>query len=508
MLLTETFSYQIGTIKTQNGNNMRVAYIDAKRSQDTYSIRKDIQKFGAKWQPQSQWWYWILGNKPEEVIQNQVKPCIEFLSKREWVDGERRNVEDIVNELIQKVKSATMPNVANATNKEEILNRLEDFKAELVRITSDEEFKRMMEPIIKFRNAAGAGYSILNTILILIQDPEAKMVKTKKNWEKVNRRIKKGAKAICLWYPVGERVYTPEEQELIKADFLRKKRVKSVEELTPGDREVLEKSMKKTTAERFDLGPYWFDYRFTEQIPDTEDMVGNPDHDIQWFDDSGDETPELVSKIDALIKVIEHEGIKVDYVDDLGGARGVSKSGAIDVLKNQPKNAGMLNTLVHEFAHEMLHQTYLKNKNSDLKDYFVGTEEGRGKVEQQAELCAWIVMRSFGYDMPTNINYVGLWGLNQDNAVKVFDSVSRVATYINGSILKMENGQMMESKQYLKENNIPSGYEIAQMVGCGEVYKKSAMKQKQQKNVVRMSQDDLTEMIKTTLSKILKENRK
>ena len=448
-----------------------------------------------------------MGNKPEEVIQNQVKPCIEFLSKREWVDnGEKRNIEDIVNDLIKKVQSASMPNVANATNKEDILSRLEDFKAELVKITSDEEFKRMMEPIIKFRNAAGAGFSILNTILILIQDPDAKMVKTKKNWEKVNRRIKRGAKAICLWYPIGERVYTQEEQELIKSDFLRRKKVKKVEELTPHDREVLEKSMQKTTAERFDLGPYWYDYRFTEQIPDTEDMVGNPDHDIQWFDDSGDETPELVSKIDALIKVIEYEGIKVSYVDNLGGARGVSKSGAIDVLKNQPKNAGMLNTLVHEFAHEMLHQTYLKNKNSDLKDYFVGTEDGRAKVEQQAELCAWIVMRSFGYDMPTNINYVGLWGLNQDNAVKVFDSVSRVATYINNSIAKMESGQMMESKHYIKENNIPSGYEIAQMVGCGDVYKKSAMKQKQKNNVIKMSQDDLTEMIKSAVSKILKEN--
>ena len=87
MLLTETFSYQIGTIKTKNGNNMRVAYIDAHRSQDTYGIRKKIQSYGAKWEPSGKWWYWILGNDPEGVIRNQVKPCIEYLTKIEDMGG-------------------------------------------------------------------------------------------------------------------------------------------------------------------------------------------------------------------------------------------------------------------------------------------------------------------------------------------------------------------------------------------------------------------------------------
>ena len=50
-------------------------------------------------------------------------------------------------------------------------------------------------------------------------------------------------------------------------------------------------------------------------------------------------------------------------------------------------------------------------------------------------------MKGFGYDMPTNINYVGIWGLNQDNAVKVFDSVSKVATIITKKITEMENLQ-------------------------------------------------------------------
>ena len=504
MLLTETFSYQIGTIKTKNGNRMRVAYIDAHRSQDTYSIRNKIQSYGAKWEPNGKWWYWILGNNPEQVIQQQVRPCIEWLTQIEDMGGDpKRNVEDVINKLISKVKSASMPNMPGVSSKDDILSRLEGFKADLVKITSDSEFKSMMEPIIRFRNAHGYKYSLLNTILILIQDPKATMVKSTSDWKSVNKKIKKGAKPIMLWYPVGKREYTPEEQALIKADFLKKKKVKTIEELTPGDREKLKKTLNATRAESFELGPYWFDYRFTEQIPDTEDMVGNPGDDVKWYDDSGEETPELISKIDATLAVIEGEGINLKFVDDLGGARGVSKSGSIDILKNQSKNAGMLNTITHEFAHEILHQTYLKSKNEEMKEYFVGTENGRAKVEQQAELCAWIVMRSYGYDMQTNINYVGIWGLNQDNAVKVFDSVSKVATYISQKVNKMERGEgMNESKKYIKENNIPNGFEIAKMVGCGNVYKKSAMKQ-QNKDIIRLSQNELTEMIKETVLRML-----
>jgi hypothetical protein len=508
MLLNETFSYQIGTIKTKNGNNMRVAYIDSHRSQDTYSIRHKLKSYGAKWEPNGRWWYWILGNNPEEVIQKQVKPCIEYLTQIEDMGGEpKRNVEEVINTLITKIKNASVPsNVRNASTKEDIIFNLEKFKEDLVNITSDEEFKRMMEPIIKFRNANGGSFSILNTILILVQDPEATMVKSTTNWKAVNKTIKKGAKPIMLWFPKGKREYTPDEQDLIKKDFLRKKNVKTVEELTPGDKEKLKKELNRTVAETFDLGPYWFDYRFTEQIPGTEDLVGSPDNDIQWFDDSGDETPELTSKIDAVISVIEDEGIKINYVDNLGGARGVSKSGVIEVLKEQPKNAGMLNTIIHEFAHEILHQSYLKNKNEEMKDYFVGTKDGRGKVEQQAELCAWIVMRGFGYDMKTNINYVGIWGLNQDNAVKVFDSVSKVATFISQKITQKENEKinMAESKNYIKENNIPSGYEIAKLVGCGDIYKKSALKQKN--STLQMTESDLHRIIKETVNKIIKED--
>lgn len=512
MLLTETFDYQIGTIKTKNGNNMRVAYIDANRSQSTYDLRKKIQEFGAKWYGPTKWWYWVLGNDPEGVIRNQVQPCMEFLSTKEDMGGgPKRDIVASIDKLIAKVKGAKMPNTGGANTKDDILSKLEGFKADLVRITSDDEFKQKMGPLIKFRNANNYQYSLINTILILIQDPQATLVKAGGAWrDYYGRKVKPGSKSIMMWIPKGEKNRDEEEKIRITNDFLAKKRVKSVKELSAPDKERLDKHLNKTVPQYFDLAPYWYDWRFTEQMDGTEDVLGNPGSDIQWFDDSGEETPELVQHIDALIEVIQEKGIQFNFVDDLGGARGVSKSGTIDVLRNQPKNAGMFNTITHEFAHEILHQRYLQSKDEEMKGYFVGTEEGRSKVEQQAELCAWIVLRSFGYDMPTNINYVGIWGLNQDNAVRVFDSVSSVATYISKKINQKERGEetdMFESKQYLKEGEIPSGYEIAQMVGCGKVYQRAARKIQQNSNVVRVSQDELTEMIKNTVASMINEGK-
>ena len=433
-ILTEEFTYQIGKLDTKSGYSLPIAYIET--NDETYDFRNKIQSYDARWDAKNRRWYWILGKNPEETIKNKVQPCVEFLTGVEH--GPKDKVTNVINKLINKIKTSSMPNVPNGSSKEQILSNLEQFKKDLVKITSQDEFKKKMEPIIKFRNANGHQYSILNTILILVQDPEATMVKSKGNWEKVNRTVVKGAKPILLWRPVGKQEYTREEQELIKKDYLRKKKVKTIEELTPGDREKLDVLLKSTKAERFDLSPYWYDYRFTEQMSDKEDLVGNPNHDIKWYDDSGEETPEIVSKINATLAVIEEDGINLNFVDDLGGARGVSKSGTIDILKNQQKNIGMLNTIIHEYSHEILHQTYLKSKNEEMKDYFVGTKEGRGKVEQQAELCAWIVLRSFGYDMETNINYVGIWGLNQDNAASVFDSVSKVSSFISQKINNKE----------------------------------------------------------------------
>ena len=490
-------SYKIQTVRSKKGVDLQLAYLEG----NTFEYKDIIKKYGGTFDPTRKRWFWWLGETPEQVeniINNKVKPCIEKINggqtsentETSEVNGEVEGVIKTVDDCIDKVSGSGMD------NEEEVKKRLQSFKEELINITSSEEFQQKMEPIIKFRMANDYQYSIGNTILIWIQDPEAKIVKSKSGWAKYNREILPNAKKIWLWMPVPVPFTKTEREEKIK-EYLKTVGVRYYRDLSEEQKESLNEILKKGKGSVPRLFNYWTDHRFTKQMDGKEDKLGSPNSNLEWFED-GDSDKNTEKLFDSLLEVVQEKGINIEYTDDLGGARGVSSSGKITLLANQPKNIGMVNTLCHEFAHELLHQKFLKSKDENLGSYFVGTKEGRSKVEQQAELCAWIVLKEFGYDMPTNINYVGIWGLNKNNAVKVFDSVASVATFIADNIKKkiLNNAPMQESKNYLKEHVI-TGLDVAKMIGCEDIYLQSAENQEN-----NMLDNVVTESIK----RFLKEN--
>lgn len=435
-LLTEIFNIKNGRFRKKDGTEVPIAYIDPTSSETTYPYKDEIKKYGAVWLNSLKTWGWFT-NGNEDVYQTKIKPCLEYLTSVEQnPDNESRDVVAMIDKLINEIDNGNVVSGSEAFNVEDVKRRLETFKRELMNVMSNEEFKAKMLPIIKFRQAQGHQFSLLNAILILIQDRKATLVKSKSNWAKMNRMVKLGAKAIALWVPIGGTPLSQGQKNAIKDRFLASRNVESVKDLNPGDKEELRVQLKPRGT-GFKLVPSFFDVRFTEQMEGKEDLVGNRTNDLPWFDDKGEVTEETTQYCDAIIEIIQERGIKVSFVDDLGGARGVSKSGAIDVLKDAPKNSGLFNTLVHEYAHELLHQKYIKAKDTNptgYGQYFIGTSQGRSVVEQQAELTAWIVLRNFGFDMETNINYVGMWGMDEKAAPLVFDTVAKVATAIIADI--------------------------------------------------------------------------
>ena len=483
-LLAESFRIKNGKFRKRDGTLIDIAYIDPQESENTFPYKDVIKnKYKGVWLNSIRAWGWFVG-RDDSVYRNYIGPCIEYLRTvtKDETDYDKEDIVAIIDRLISEIHGAggsevTRTDTANQPmvgSSEEVEERLKRFKEELVSCVSSEEFERLISPIVKFKRAQGYNYSWGNSILIWIQDPEATMVKSRSRWRDMNRDIQPDAPSIWMWVPKGKRAYTRDEQEAVKARYLKAKR-KSESELYPGERDELKVLMRRTKPSSFELMPNFFDYRFTTQMDGKEDLVGNPNTDnIQWFSDE-DETDGTVRYIEAMRSVIEDSGVAINYVDDLGGARGVSKSGSIDLLGGARKNAGMLNTMIHEFSHELLHQTYLKSKNEDMAQYFVGTSEGRGKVEQQAELCAWIVMKFLGYNMKTNINYVGIWGLDKDNAIAVFDTVAKLANTIYMWIMARASGSDAGA---LNENMTEalfapgqiSGRQLAELVGCGDVY--------------------------------------
>ena len=488
--LNEAFEWKVEERQNQSGGKYYIAAIDPNLStDDTYAVKDQLKKFGARWDNMGKQWYFPLSGDPakrREQIEKVVKPCVEYLKGIEKVPSQD-NAEATLQKIIAQIDMVINSPDGGGSPEEEagakdIKARLEGFKQELINAFRDNTFREKMGPIIKFRQAQGAGYSILNSILIMMQKGDAKMVKSAGKWAKANKAVKPGAKPIYLWCPVGKKQHSPEERLAIEVDFYKKMEklygqpISSRKQLNIGDRERLEKKLNEIVPAAFKLRPNFFDISDVEQIAGKEDLIGSPDRDdnIEWFDETTPADAKSEQLFDAIIDTIESLGISVTFVPDLGGARGVSKGGKIEVLENAPKNIGTVSTLVHELSHELLHQTYLKTKGGDKEDYaryFVGREFGKQIVEQQAEISAWIVMRNFGYDMQTAKNYVACWGGDDKTAAYAFDTVAKVSTLIIKG-MNSSMGYVDDLNEGAGQNTEITGLDVARMVGMEDTYMK------------------------------------
>ena len=152
-------------------------------------------------------------------------------------------------------------------------------------------------------------YSWHNVSLITSQRPTATRVAGFQTWRTMGRFVRKGEKGIAILAPIV------------------------------GRREAESASDNARTVVGF-RAAYVFDVAQTEGEP-----LPAPS------EPSGDPGPTTAS----LKIAIRKQSIALEYVDDLAGALGTSSGGRIQVL-NGLSPAMELTTLVHEYAHELLHR--------------------------------------------------------------------------------------------------------------------------------------------------------
>ena len=287
-IIKEDIKYNV--IKTRNGKQMIYIMATNSQSNDLISANQEtLKKFGAVYNPQMRKWVWWLSGDESEIkkqIAAYVYPCIKEIIAQETIDkgGELdSNIQNTINTLLNDInkvlKTSLTSDDLNGTDEKIDINAIKHeimaFKEKLVKITSSEEFKKVFGPIIEFSKVMGPGFSLINCILIMIQDPEATLVKSRGNWKFSNREVVSGAKPIALYMPHGEKKYkSPASRKIATAKFLLNKGVKRVEDLTPGDRETLNKELNRVVKVEFwTLEPNWFDHRFTRVMNNKEDLA-------------------------------------------------------------------------------------------------------------------------------------------------------------------------------------------------------------------------------------------
>ena len=461
-------------LKTDSGE-YPIVYITG----DVFPYKEILKSKNAKWNNPNKFWFWFLGKNEQETIERLVKPA---LAQIKQIQNLPLDIDEIIKNITENNPSNNPELKLTKQEEDEIKAKLADFKEMLVNIEDDEQFKETMSKIIAFKGAQGYDFTFGNTILILIQNPKATIVNSKRNWlEKYNRTVNENAKQLMVWAPQGAKgKKSKEQQEEITQEFLKKVNKKSYNELTPNEKIRLDKEIRGYSyATKFTFAPV-YDVSDTTQIEGTEDYIEKAKaakKDIKWYEENllSDEVRPIYQ---ALMDFCDDKGITTELIDDLDGARGSSGSGIIKLLRSEGNDVGLTKTLAHEITHELLHQKYLLNKGDETSKFYVGRGISLQTVEQQAELSAWMFMYAFGFNLKTtSLNYTIMWGGNKENMVRVFDTVSGVVNYlidyVNNKITTLDESQ---GNPLHGDHVTPD--EIARLLGVEKDY--NTIKQKQQ----------------------------
>jgi len=121
------------------------------------------------------------------------------------------------------------------------------------------------------------------------------------------------------------------------------------------------------------------------------------------------------------------ESQKIKVTEKNGkGAEGTSEGGKVELKEERDYNNKLL-TLIHEFAHEILHQVKDNNGSKII-------EFSRGVREVQAEAVSYIVAYFLGVHNPFSSDYILHWGRDKKVLRESLEVVIKASNKIIGLI--------------------------------------------------------------------------
>jgi len=222
-------------------------------------------------------------------------------------------------------------------------------------------------------------YSWHNVCLIASQRPAATRVAGFQTWRTMGRFVRKGEKGIAILAPIVVR--------------------REAESATDNTRSVVGFR-----------AAYVFDVAQTdgEPLPTPAEASGDPG-----------------VKTTSLKTAILGQGIALESVDDLGGALGTSSGGRIRLLIGLSP-AMEFTTLVHEYAHELLHRADDRPASRDTR-------------ELEAEAVAFVVGGAVGLETSdASRDYIFLYRGDREALAGSLDRIQRAASVILATVSAAE----------------------------------------------------------------------
>ena len=285
-------------------------------------------------------------------------------------------------------------------------------------IYQSDNFKEYLKLLSKFHS-----YSVNNTILILSQKPDASFVAGYNTWRNdFNRNVNKGEKAIQILAPYSVKINI---DDLNNKDILNNPNIE-----IDNDKQTI-KMIKFRAVNVFDISQ-------TDGKP-LPSLV----HDLQGT--SG----EIKAIIDS-VKTICH--CPIEFADPntdftlMGGAKGYyNLTTDRIVVNNELEDMQKCKTLIHEYAHSILHKH---------------TEKDMSQREIEAESLAFVISDYFGIDTSEySFGYIASYANgNLEDMKKILNDIQSTAHEI---IEKIEPVFKEKLNEYKDEIPVSIDYELA-----------------------------------------------
>lgn len=225
-------------------------------------------------------------------------------------------------------------------------------------------------------------YSVENLLLIYSQYPAATQVAGLRAWNQLERQVKKGEKALKLYAPIKKRTYIVDEQTA-QPIYDEDGKAKYIEKLV-GFKLVNVFDVSQTTGKPLATARSLIREEFEPNVKATKMYKQLTNH-------LNNHTP---------LKVVEST---YDLVRE-GRGYFIPKTNEISINDAEPSGIARLKTLIHEYAHALLHY--------DGSKY---TSYPRGHREAQAESVAYAVMYDLGFDTTEySAPYIATWAKDVD----------------------------------------------------------------------------------------------
>ena len=249
----------------------------------------------------------------------------------------------------------------------------QDLVAEL-KAGKSERFMRYLEFSAQFHQ-----YSAFNQMLIFLQRPDATFVAGYKRWQELGYQVRKGERGISILAPIVHKRMNAEE-----ADEQRE------EERLVGFKEVyVFDALQLVNTKEKPIPSFW-----------------------EWLPDDKEEVYRMVKA------AVEASGIEVQEAKLGPGVQGVSQGGRI-VLAEGTDSRSRTMTLVHEWAHEIVHQQQI-------------SEQERRQLPQtvrecQAEAVSYVVSHYLGLEHPFARDYLLSYGNTAEMLIDNLDQVQQTS---------------------------------------------------------------------------------